>query len=79
MSHTAKQKISSQPHQKKKVTVTSDYMLHRISEEGLSRPHNVKVTSFTCGTSDKIVEKLETSLKTKSAIGCSYWNQRSNQ
>ena len=65
MSHTAKQKISSQPHQKKKVTVTSDSMLHRISEKGLSRHHNVKVTSFTCGTSDKIVEKLDDLIKDK--------------
>ena len=65
MSYTAQQKISSQPHQKKKVTVTNDSMLHRISEKGLSRLHNVKVTSFTCGTSDKIEEKLDDLIKDK--------------
>ena len=66
MLHTAKQKMSSQPHQKKKVTVTGDSMLNWVSEKDLSRAHNVKATNFPVGTSDKIVEKLNDLIKDKS-------------
>ena len=54
MSHTAKQRTSSQPHQQKKATLTGDYMLNGISEKGLSRTCNLKVTEFPSGTSDKL-------------------------
>ena len=65
MSHTAKQKTSAPPHQKKNVTVTGDSMLNGTSEKGLSRAHNVKVTNFPGRTSDKIVEKLDDLIKDK--------------
>ena len=65
MSHTAKKKTSAQPHQKKKVRVTSDYMLNGFSEKDLNRAHNVKVNNFPGGTNDKIVEKLDDLIKDK--------------
>ena len=65
MSHTAKKKTSTQPHQKKKVRVTSDYMLNGFSEKDLNRAHNVKVNNFPGGTNDKIVEKLDDLIKDK--------------
>ena len=65
MSHTATQKESAQPHQKKEVTVTIDSLLTRISGKGLSRTHNVMVTNFPGGTNDKTVEKLDDFIKNK--------------
>ena len=40
-------------------------MLNGISEKGLSRAHNVKVTNFPGDTSDKIVEKFDELIKDK--------------
>ena len=54
MSHTANQKTSSQPHEQKKVTVTGDSKLNEISEKGLSRTRNIKVTEYPSGTRDKM-------------------------
>ena len=61
----------SQPHQKKKVSVTRDFMPNRISKKGLNRAHslgeliNQKVTNFPGGTSDKIAEKIDDLIKNK--------------
>ena len=60
-----KKKTSAQPYQKKKVTVTGDSMLNIICEKDLSRAHNVKVTNFPSGTSDKIVENLDDLIEKK--------------
>ena len=60
MSQTAKRKIPLQPHQKKKLKV-----IGVKGEKGLSRAHNVKVTNFPGGTSDKIVKKLDDLIKDK--------------
>ena len=65
ISHTVKQKTAAQPHQKKKVTVTGDSMLNGISEKGLRRAHNVKVTNFPGDTSDKIADELDGLIKDK--------------
>ena len=40
-------------------------MLKGISEKGLSRAHNVKVTNFPGGKSDKIVKKFDDFIKDK--------------
>ena len=68
MSHTANQKTPSQPHQQIKVTVTGDSKLNGISEKGLSRTRNIKVTEYPSGTSDKLLKNLMTSLKINPTI-----------
>ena len=41
-------------------------MLTEISGKGLSKKHNVLVTSFAGGTREKIIENLDNLLKNKS-------------
>ena len=40
-------------------------MLARISGTGLSKKHNVSVSSFSCGTSEKIIQNVDDLLKNK--------------
>ena len=45
---------------KKKVVVTGDSLLNGINERGLSKPHKVNVQNFPGGTSETILEELDT-------------------
>ena len=38
-------------------------MVNGISEKGLSANHKVKIVNFPCGTSEKILEKLDDIIK----------------
>ena len=40
-------------------------MVYGISEKGLSVNHKVKIVHFPCGTSEKILEKLDDIIKEK--------------
>ena len=50
---------------KKKVIVTGDSLLNGISERGLSKPHKVNVQNFPGGTSETILEELDTLVASK--------------
>ena len=45
---------------KRKVAVTGDSMLHDINERGLSKHQNVKIQNFPGGTTETILDKVET-------------------
>ena len=50
---------------KKKVLVTGDSLLNGINEHGLSKPHKVNVQNFPGGTSETILEELDTLVVSK--------------
>ena len=50
---------------KKKIILTGDFMVNGISEKGLSVNHKVKTVKFPGGTSEKILEKLDGTIKEK--------------
>ena len=45
---------------KRKVVVTGDSMLNGFNERGLSKHQNVKIQNFPGGTSETILDKVET-------------------
>ena len=45
---------------KRKVVVTGDSVLHGINERGLSKHQNVKIQNFPGGTTETILDKVET-------------------
>ena len=51
--------------EKKKVVVTGDLLLNGINERGLSKPHKVNVQNFPGGTSETILEELDTLVASK--------------
>ena len=50
---------------KKKVIVTGDSLLNGINERGLCKPHKVNVQNFPGGTSETILEELDTLVASK--------------
>ena len=51
--------------QKKRVVITGDSMLNRISEEGMSKNYRVKVNNFHGSTSPTILENIDQLAKSK--------------
>ena len=49
----------------RKVVVTGDTMLNGFNECGLSKHQNVKIQNFPDGTTETIIEKVETLAKTR--------------
>ena len=66
-SSNSKQKIETQtePLSMKKIVLTRDSMVNGISEKGLSVNQKVKFVNFPGGTSEKILEKLDVTIKEK--------------
>ena len=50
---------------KRKVVVTGDSLLNGINERGISKPHKVNVHNFPGGTSETILEELDTLVASK--------------
>ena len=50
---------------KKKIALNRDSIVNGISEKGLSVNYKVKIVHFPCGTSEKILEKLDDIIKEK--------------
>ena len=50
---------------KKKIALNRDSIVNGISEKGLSVNYKVKIVYFPCGTSEKILEKLDDIIKVK--------------
>ena len=48
---------------KKKIALNRDSIVNGISEKGLSVNYKVKIVHFPCGTSEKILEKLDDIIK----------------
>ena len=65
LSSNSKPKIETQtePLIKKEIVLTEDGMVNGISEKGLSVNHKVKIVNFTGGTSKKILEELDVTIK----------------
>ena len=51
---------------KRKVVVTGDSMLNGINERGLSKHQNVKIQNFPGGTTETILDKVQTLVAEKS-------------
>ena len=51
---------NGEKNKKKTVVVTGDSLLNGINEPGLSKPHKVNVQNFPGGTSETILEELDT-------------------
>ena len=54
-----------QQQQKRNILAVGDCMLTGISKKGLSKKHNVSVTSFSGGTNEKIIQNIDDLLKNK--------------
>ena len=60
-----KQKLKQNIRVRKKIILTGDSMVNDISEKELSDGHSVKIVNFPVGTVEKILKKLDVTIKEK--------------